>query len=102
MKKKRDPLAKENFLVANREKWCLIFTVTGLSILGLDAYNIVENPIPYLEYFTSLGVTFILGASATAVIKTLRAPTNDTNNNVPTEPVPEPEPTVRGPRATEE
>jgi hypothetical protein len=67
-KKKRNPLEKESFLEGIRQKWAAIFTAIGLLIMALSALHLIHDPTPYFGYFTGIGVTFILGASASAVM----------------------------------
>lgn len=70
---KRNPLDKQNFLQGNRQRWCLIFTVIGLIIMVATSYGWITNPEPFLQFFLSIGVSFILGASASAVMNSWRA-----------------------------
>ena len=69
---RRNPLAKEKFLEGNRQRWCLVFVVIGLLIMGLTAYGGLKDPAPFLGFFTGIGVTFILGSSATAVMNSYK------------------------------
>lgn len=68
MKQRRHPLAKERFLEGNRQRWAAIFTAIGLLVMLCTSYAWIKDPAPFLQFFLSIGVTFILGASATAVM----------------------------------
>lgn len=57
------------FMGGVRQKWCAIFTIIGLVTLGLTAFNLLRDPSPFLTFFLSVGVTFILGASASDCMK---------------------------------
>lgn len=65
---RRHALAKEMFLEGNRQRWAAIFTVIGLAVMVATSYGWIKDPAPFLQFFLSIGVTFILGASATAVM----------------------------------
>lgn len=65
---RRSPLDKERFMEGNRQKWCAIFSTIGVAVMISNAYGLLEDPAPFLQFFLSIGVTFILGASATAVM----------------------------------
>jgi len=67
-KQRRHPLAKEHFLEGNRQRWAAIFTALGLLVMLATSYGWIKDPAPFLQFFLSIGVTFILGASATAVM----------------------------------
>ena len=67
-KKRRNPLEKEHFLEGIRQKWSAIFTAIGLLIMVATAYGHLKDPAPFLQFFLSIGVTFVLGASASAVM----------------------------------
>jgi len=69
---KRSIWQKEKFLQGSRQAWCGIFTTIGLIILVMSSYSVLKNPEIFLEFFLSLGVTFILGASASDVIKSYK------------------------------
>src|SRR6478609_3031356 len=70
MKQRRNNLDKEYFLEGNRQKWCAVYTLIGIIILVCTSLGFVHDPTPFMGYFTGIGVTFILGASATDVMKT--------------------------------
>lgn len=78
-RRKRNNLDKENFMSGNRQKWCLIFSVMGIVIMVLTAFGVLPNPEPFLQFFLSIGVTFILGASATAVMNSWKTTTISEN-----------------------
>jgi polyferredoxin len=63
-KERRNPLAKERWLEGNRQKWALFLFIVGLLVLGCTVYGKLKDPSPFLGYFTGIGITFILGASA--------------------------------------
>jgi hypothetical protein len=67
-KQRRHPLAKEAFFEGNRQRWAGIFTLIGLLVMVATSYGWIKDPAPFLQFFLSIGVTFILGASATAVM----------------------------------
>jgi len=77
--RKRTPFDKEYFLEGIRQKWAAIFTVIGLLIMLLNAINLIKDPTPFFGYFTGIGVTFILGASASAVMGAYKL--NSSNSN---------------------
>lgn len=81
-KKRRHPLAKETFLEGNRQRWAAIFVAIGLVVMGMTAYNKLKDPAPFLGYFTGIGVTFILGASASAVMGQYKIGSMTANQNV--------------------
>jgi hypothetical protein len=66
--RRRHPLAKEHFFEGNRQRWAGIFTAIGLLVMLATSYGWIKDPAPFLQFFLSIGVTFILGASATAVM----------------------------------
>lgn len=70
MKPRRNVFDKERFLEGNRQKWAGLFTLMGLLVLICSAYGWVKDPAPFLQFFLSIGVTFILGASVSDVMKT--------------------------------
>jgi len=67
-KTRRHPLAKEHFCEGNRQRWAAIFTALGLLVMLATSYGWIRDPAPFLQFFLSIGVTFILGASASAVM----------------------------------
>ncbi len=67
--KRRSPLDKTFFLESNKEKWCLIFSILGIAVLLANAYGFIKDPTPFLQFFLSIGVSFLLGASASDVMK---------------------------------
>lgn len=71
-KPRRHPLAKERFFEGNRQRWAGIFTFIGLLIMVGTGYGWIKDPAPFLQFFLSVGVTFILGASATSVMNSWR------------------------------
>lgn len=81
--RKRTPFDKEYFLEGIRQKWAAIFTGIGLLIMLLNATNLIEDPTPFFGYFTGIGVTFILGASASAVMGAYKL--NSSNSSEQTE-----------------
>lgn len=66
---RRHPLAKEKFAEGNRQRWAGIFTLIGLVVMVATSYGWLKDPAPFLQFFLSIGVTFILGASASDVMK---------------------------------
>ena len=77
MTTRRPPLAKEFFLEGNRQRWCLIFTLVGIGVMVTHCTGALKDPLPFLDYFAKVGVTFILGASATSLMNTFRMPSNE-------------------------
>ena len=75
---RRHPLAKEHFLEGNRQRWAAVFTCIGLGVMIATAYGKVKDPAPFLQFFLSIGVTFILGASATAVMNSWKVSSSST------------------------
>lgn len=69
MDSRRHPLDKQTFGEGVRQKWCAVFCAIGLVILALTSFGILRDPAPFLTFFTGIGVTFILGASADSVMK---------------------------------
>lgn len=69
---RRHPLATERFLEGPRQGWCAVFTALGVVILLINAMGRLPDPAPFLTFFTGIGVTFILGASAGDVMKSYR------------------------------
>lgn len=69
MKKRLHPLDKPFFLESVNQKWCVVFVIIGLSVLTANAYGLIPDPAPFLSYFTGIGVTFILGASGSDIMK---------------------------------
>ncbi len=80
-KSRRNPLDKEQFGEGNRQKWAGIFTVIGLGIMILTSYGFIKDPAPFLQFFLSIGVTFILGASATAVMNSWKVNSSTQTEN---------------------
>jgi hypothetical protein len=74
MRRRRPPLAKEFFLEGNRQRWCLVFTIVGAAVMVASCTGTLKDPMPFLDYFAKVGVTFILGASATSLMNTYRMP----------------------------
>lgn len=70
---RRNPLTKEKFLEGNRQKWCVVFIVLGLVILGVSAAFPHINPAPFMTYFTTIGGLFIIGSSLDSVLKIQKA-----------------------------
>ena len=62
------PNDKENFMEGMRQKWCAIFAAVGMLIMLATSYGWLKDPAPFLTFFTGIGVTFILGASASSVM----------------------------------
>src|SRR5882762_6428709 len=81
-KVRRHPLAKERFFEGNRQKWAGIFTVMGLLVMVSTSYGWIKDPSPFLQFFLSIGVTFILGASATAVMNSWKVDSSTVNSNI--------------------
>lgn len=69
MKTRLHPLDKPFFLESINQKWCAIYTVIGLGVMMASAYGLIHDPAPFLGYFTGIGVTFILGASGSDIMK---------------------------------
>jgi len=76
---RRHPLAKERFFEGNRQRWAGIFTVIGLLVMVATSYGWIKDPAPFLQFFLSIGVTFILGASATAVMNSWKVQSSTTS-----------------------
>ncbi len=70
---RRTALEKEHFLEGTRQKWAGIFTVVGLIVMVANGYGFCKDAPPFLSYFTGIGITFILGASANALMQTWRS-----------------------------
>jgi hypothetical protein len=68
-KQRLHPLDKPFFLESVNQKWAVVFVALGLGVLVLNAYGLLPDPAPYLSYFTGIGVTFILGASGSDIMK---------------------------------
>lgn len=83
-KQRRHALDKTFFLESNREKWCLIFTVIGILTMICTAYGLIKDPAPFLTFNLSLGVTFILGASADSVMKAWKVDSANTTQTTVT------------------
>lgn len=79
---KRNIHEKEGFLKGNRQRWCVIFLLSALPILGLDALNVIEDATTYLTFLTFLSGSFILGYSGTETMKLFRATSNTSNENI--------------------
>ena len=84
MKPRRNVFDKERFLEGNRQKWAGLFTLMGLLVLVSSAYGWVKDPAPFLQFFLSIGVTFILGASASDVIKSWKTDSSSRNETTVT------------------
>ncbi len=66
---RRKILAKEHFLEGHRQKWAGIFVSLGILVMILTSYGVIKDPAPFLGYFTGIGVSFILGASGSEIMK---------------------------------
>ena len=77
--KRRHPLQPERFLEEPKQIWAAIFTVIGCGVMGLVSYGVLHDPTPFLTYFTGIGVTFILGASANSVMQSYKVDSTDVN-----------------------
>ena len=67
-KKRRHPLHKERFLEGTRQKWMLVFLLSGGAVLGVTAvYGI--DPIPFMQFLTVSVAMFIAGATGSSMIK---------------------------------
>lgn len=82
MSQRRNNLDKERFLEGNRQKWCAVYTAIGIGVLLCTGFGLIPDPSPFLGFFTGIGVTFILGASATDVMKTYTIKSQTENKNV--------------------
>jgi hypothetical protein len=82
--KKRNLFTKENFLEGNRQKWVFIFLFFMMSIMILDALQLIKDPVPYLTFLTFLAGSFILGYSGTSMMQLFRvnSSTQNINENV--------------------
>ena len=80
MKPRRNAFDKERFLEGNRQKWAGLFTLMGLLVLVCSAYGWVKDPAAFLQFFLSIGVTFILGASASDVMKSWKTDSSSKNS----------------------
>ncbi len=81
-KPKRKILEKDDFMSGNRQKWAAIFCSLGVVIMVCSAYGWLKNPEPFLQFFLSIGVTFILGASASDVMKSWKTTSVSENQNM--------------------
>jgi hypothetical protein len=68
-KQRLHPLDKPFFLESDNQKWCAVFTVIGLLVMVATSYGWLRDPTPFLTFFTGIGVTFILGASGSDIMK---------------------------------
>jgi hypothetical protein len=84
-KERRNPLDKERWLEGNRQKWALFLFVVGLFTLGLTSFGFIHDPAPFLGYFSGIGITFILGASADSFMKIFKIDSTTQNNHQHTE-----------------
>lgn len=84
MKSRRSLFDKERFLEGNRQKWAGIFTLMGVVVLVCSAYGLLKDPAPFLQFFLSIGVTFILGASASDVMKSWKTDSSSKNETTVT------------------
>ena len=84
MKPRRNAFDKERFLEGNRQKWAGLFTLMGLLVLVCSAYGWVKDPAAFLQFFLSIGVTFILGASASDVMKSWKTDSSSKNETTVT------------------
>lgn len=82
-KKKGSYREKQTFMSGVRQKWCAVFTTIGLFIMVATSYGWIKNPEPFLHFFLSVGVTFILGISATAVVNSWKTEHSSENANNP-------------------
>lgn len=77
------PLDKPYFMESVNQKWAAIYTVLGIGVLIASAYGFIHDPAPFLGYFTGIGVTFILGASGSDIMKAYKVDSlNSTSSNV--------------------
>jgi hypothetical protein len=51
-------------------------------VMVATAYGKVKDPAPFLQFFLSIGVTFILGASATAVMNSWKVSSEATTQDL--------------------
>lgn len=79
---RRKLFTKEKFLEGNRQKWCIVFLIAGVIILGMDAYHLLKDPTPYLTFLTFLAGAFILGYSGSETMKLFRADSTTENQNI--------------------
>lgn len=84
MKPRRNVFDKERFLEGNRQRWAGVFTLMGIMVLVCSAYGWVKDPAPFLQFFLSIGVTFILGASASDVMKSWKTDSSSRNETTVT------------------
>ncbi len=75
------PHDKERFMEGTRQKWCAVFAAIGLLILAMSSYGKVRDPAPFLTFFTGIGVTFILGASASSVMASYKVDSKNSTVN---------------------
>ena len=78
----RSLFSKEKFLEGNRQKWLIVFLIYLSAILGLDAFNLLKDPAPYLTFLTFLAGAFILGYSGTETMKLFRVNSETVNQNI--------------------
>jgi hypothetical protein len=50
--------------------------------MGATAYGLVRDPAPFLQFFLSVGVTFILGASASSVMNSWKVNSSEASEVV--------------------
>jgi hypothetical protein len=73
--KRRHPHETPRFLETSHECWGAIFTGIGLFVLLATSLGWVRDTGVFLQYFTGIGVTFILGASGAEVMRTYKCET---------------------------
>ncbi len=65
---RRHPLAKEHFLEGTRQKWMCVFLTCGAGIAFMTAHYGID-PEPFMQFLTVACMTFVVGASASSVMK---------------------------------
>jgi len=81
-KLRKHPLSEPRFLEEPKQIWCGVFTAIGLLIMGATSYGFLKDPSPFLQFFLSIGVTFILGASASSVMNSWKTQSTTANEIV--------------------
>lgn len=74
---RRHPHDPERFLEGSRQKFCLIFLLVGLLILGLSSLGYVKDPNPFYAYFTTLAAIFFGGATCSDLMQQYRTPSRN-------------------------
>lgn len=69
---RRHPLQKEHFLEGTRQKWMLVFLMSAAGVMFMTAHYGID-PLPFMQFLTVSCLTFVVGASASSVMKEYKA-----------------------------